>query len=398
MSSSNGPPPVSAAPQVVYAYPPPARSWGCGTVFVGLLLAASLLCNLIVCAGWTLVDISAITDVETHLIEKTFAGNAKSKNKIAIVRIDTGIMESQLSFAYRQIDQAGRDSDVQGVVVRVDSPGGSITASDELLRRLQQLRDGTLPRLAGNVTPKPLLVSMGAIAASGGYYIAMAAEQKPNGDEPAPVRIMAERSTITGSIGVYASLPNMKEMGDKVGFKMELIKAGDIKASGSPFHVLTPQERQPWQDMVEHAFKQFVGVVEMGRPALKGKMTEPLFDARPVAKFDDKGNVVAEKGGEYTRRRADGGIFTADESVKYGLVDKIGFLDDAVRELNKQLGLGDFRAITYDRPISLWSGILGVNTPTPPTGLELMPKVDFTPKLWYLLPHAELGARIKTDR
>jgi protease-4 len=353
------------------------------------MLVGSFLLNILLCTGLSLVDFSALAEFESPLTEKTFAGNSKSTNKLAIIRVDGAIMESALGYVHRQIDQAGRDPNVQGVVVRIDSPGGSITASDDLLHRLQQLRTGTLPRYPGR--PRPMLVSMGAVAASGGYYIAMAAER--NDDDP--VRIFAERSTITGSIGVYASLPNLKEMSDKIGFKMELIRAGDIKASGSPFHVLTPQERQPWQDMVDHAFRQFVGVVETGRPALKGKLTEPLFDARPVARFDDKGNVVEAKAGEYTRRRADGGIFTADEALKYGLVDKIGFLDDAVVELVRQINLGDFRAVTYDRPVSLSSMLLGVNAATSPTVLESMPKVDATPKLWYLLPHAELGARLQ---
>jgi protease-4 len=258
---------------------------------------------------------------------------------------------------------------------------------------LQQLRNGTLPQHAG-MPPRPLIVSMGAVAASGGYYIAMAAAQK-EGDDPTPVRIMAERSTITGSIGVYASLPNMKEMGDKVGFRMELIKAGDVKASGSPFHTFTPQERQPWQDMVDHAFRQFVGVVEQGRPALRGKLTEPLFEPRPVGKFDDKGNLIEPKVGEFTRKRADGGIFTADEALKFGLIDKIGFLDDAVTEMVKQVGLTDFRAVTYERPLSIWSGLLGANAPPPPSGTNILPNVDFTPRLWYLLPHAEMAARIE---
>src|SRR5207237_6710354 len=117
---------------------------------------------------------------------------------------------------------------------------------------LEQLRDGTTPKLRGKSVAKPLVVSMASVAASGGYYVSMAAKQPAAAPGEKPARkLFAERTTITGSIGVYASLPNAKGLADKIGFRMEMIRAGDIKGSGSPFHDLTPVERQPWQDMVD---------------------------------------------------------------------------------------------------------------------------------------------------
>src|SRR5207253_9361737 len=126
-------------------------------------------------------------------------------------------------------------------------------------------------------------------------------------------------------------------------------KAGDVKGSGSLFHKMSPQERQPWADMVDDAYHQFLGVVEEGRPALKGTLTEDLFPPRPIPLHDDKGNVVTEDGkaktATYTRKRADGGIFTAEEAKKYGLIDAIGTLEDAAAEAARQAGVAKYKLV-----------------------------------------------------
>src|SRR5581483_6527465 len=119
---------------------------------------------------------------------------------------------------------------------------------------------------------KPLVVSMSSLAASGGYYIAMAAP-----------RVLAERTTITGSIGVYAAFPNLYHLADKYGFEMIVIKSDVMKDSGSPFKPMKPEERQLWQDMVNHAFSQFLAVVEEGRPKLKGKLIDNVEERQILA-------------------------------------------------------------------------------------------------------------------
>ncbi|MBX7106476.1 MAG: S49 family peptidase [Gemmataceae bacterium] len=363
----------------------PSRGIGCGTVMLFVALVLSLGINVLLCAGQMLPDISALGHAETRLGEKFHSGTRTAGDKVAIVRVEGAIMEGMLTYAHGQIDQAARDSDVKAIVLRVDSPGGSITASDDMLRRLQQLRDGTSPKHPGK--PKPMVVSMGSLCASGGYYISMAAAQDPA--KPAP-KLFAERSCITGSIGVYASLPNARGLADKVGVTMEMIKAGDIKGSGSPFHELTPQERQPWQDMVEVAYSQFVGVVEAGRPSLQGKLTEPLFPLKEIPRYDNKGNVIDKKGGEYTRRRADGGIFTAKQAMDIGLIDAVGPLDDAIAAVAKEAGLTEWRAVGYDKPQTLISALTGADAATP-----AWPAADLSPKLWYILPQSEPAARVK---
>src|SRR2546421_1421244 len=106
---------------------------------------------------------------------------------------------------------------------------------------------------------------MGALAASGGYYVAMPAQH-----------VYAERTTITGSIGVYSAFLNVHELASKYGVKMEMVKAGDVKGAGSMFHELKPQERQMWQDMVDNAYRQFLDIVETGPPHLEGTLTQDL--------------------------------------------------------------------------------------------------------------------------
>jgi protease-4 len=372
---------------------PPARGAarpsgiGCGTVLLIVFLLASLFLNIVLCAGVFTSNVASLA-ADLRLNEKYHSGNRAASDKIAIVKIEGTIMDGLLSYPHHQIEQAAWDDNVKAIVVRVDSPGGSITASDDLLRRLEQVRDGKFPKSPG--PRKPLIVSMGGVCASGGYYVSMAAAQDAN--DLTLAKLFAERSSITGSIGVYASLPNAKGLADKIGVKMELIKAGDIKGSGSPFHDLSPQERQPWQDMVENAYKQFIEVVETGRPVLKGKLTEQLFPPKQVAKYDDKGVVIEGNGGQFTRKRADGGIFTAKEAVDYKLIDAVGTVDDAIAEIAKQAGLTDWRAIAYEKPFTLMTLINGQDSASEKAAI---PNVDFTPHLWYLLPAAEVNARLK---
>jgi len=294
-------------------------------------------------------------------------------------------MEGFTSYANRQIEQAGKDKNVKAVVVRINSPGGTITESDHVYHRLTELRDGK----EGN-SAKPLVVSMGSMAASGGYYIAM----------PAKV-LYAERTTVTGSIGVYASFPNVKELGDKIGVYMNLIKAGRVKDSGSPFQEMKAEERYMWQELVDHAYAQFKTVVESGRPALKGKLEEKVINdtvkVTDRTRLEDNGKVVEkaiEKEVPYVRQRADGGIWTADKALEYGLIDKIGYLDDAVREATQAGGVGDkYEVITYDKPLSffdLFGG--GMKAQETPVGLDPARLGSaLTPRLWFMAPQSELA-------
>jgi protease-4 len=324
------------------------------------------------------------------LIEVQHSGNATSKNKVAVVQLDGVIMEGMLKYVHKEIDQAARDKSVKAVVLHINSPGGSVGASDDLHRRLTRLRDGDKEK---KTDPKPLVVSMGSLAASGGYYVAVPARQ-----------LFAEPTTITGSIGVYMSLPNVKELGDKIGFRMNLVKQGNLKDSGSPFEEMTPDERRVWQDFVNHSYLQFDRVVEEGRKDLKGQLLKPIpiepvvVTPPPGAINGHKDEAAGEKGskkpatGPYTRYLADGGIFTAEQARNLKLIDSIGHLDDAIQAASAAAGLGeDYRAIKYEKPKSLADVFLGVRSAPPPAN-ALDPfrlKAGLSPRVWYLAPGYE---------
>jgi protease-4 len=357
---------------------------------LGVAFTLSVLLNLffIVGGGLLLVVVLVIAAAgsgEVALQEKFHSGKTSGHDKIAIIRIEGVILEGALGFAHKQIETAGQDSNVKAVVVRIDSPGGSITGSDDLYKRLVDLRDGNPERKID--AKKTLVVSMGGLAASGGYYVAMPAQT-----------LFAERTTTTGSIGVYAAIPNLADLANKYGVKVNIIKDGEVKASGSLFKRLRPEDRQLWQDSVDHAFAQFLHVVEEGRPALKGKLREVVIDRKMQGKGDDDDT---EQTFHYVRRRADGGIFTADEALKYGLIDKIGYLDDAIKEAKQAAGIGDdYKAVTYERPFSLAEMLSGSSASEGSKTAALDPRrlaSGATPRLWYLAPGAEAAGLLSAS-
>jgi protease-4 len=335
-----------------------------------------------------------LSDNETSLRHRHHSGQKLAHDRIALIRIDGVLFEGLTSYAQKQIEEAAHDDRVKAVVVRINSPGGTITASDDLHKRLTDLHLGN-PQKQTSPKPKPMVVSMASIAASGGYYIAMPAQH-----------IVAERTTITGSIGVYASFLNVADLADQHGVHMETIKAGAVKDSGSMFHHMTPQERKIWQDMVNQAYDQFVTVVEEGRPELKGKVAKEVVIKEEIPASDDKGQPLFNGNGEtkkvpFTRIRADGGIFTADQAKQYGLIDQIGYLDDAVAEARKLAGLGEnYEVISYDRPHSFASLFLGDEVrQSPPNGLDFQKLGQAaTPRLWFLAPQSDLAGLLAAGR
>ena len=389
------PPPVSAAPPspppeagAFHPLPPPSHSSRLGCAFA-LSFALNLLGGLALLLGcfvWFIYNKESSADIP--LTEQHYAGKKGASDKVAIITLDGVILEGLLGYVHKQIDQAAADKHVKVVVLRINSPGGSVTASDDLHRRLTELRDGNAKKGRDG---KPLFVSMGGMAASGGYYVAMPGQT-----------IFAQPTTLTGSIGVYSSFPNVKKLADTYGVSMNTIKQGEIKASGSPFATMTPHERQVWQDMIDTAYQHFVQVVEKGRPALAdGKLLSPVkitpLQAEPdFLKKEDKHEP-------YTRYLADGGIWTADKALEFRLIDKIGSLDDAVQAAHDAAGLGEkYQAIQYERPLTLlhFLGVGGQAQANPgasvldPARLE----AGFMPRLWYLAPGAEAAGFLAAAR
>ncbi|HZV04408.1 MAG TPA: signal peptide peptidase SppA [Gemmataceae bacterium] len=374
--------PESAGPP--FGPPPNPPSSGRSSL-LGCAFALSFILNLvgglvvlIICLG-----VFVLRKPDTvPLGEKHYSGQSHATDKVAIITLDGVILEGLLGYANKQIEQAAGDHNVKAIVLRINSPGGSITASDDLYRKLIELRDGNPKK--GHAS-RPLIVSMGGLAASGGYYVAMPGQT-----------VFAEPTTLTGSIGVYTSFPNVKKLADQYGVAVNTIKQGQIKDSGSPFAELTPHERQVWQDMVNDAYQRFVHVVEKGRPMLSGgKLIEPLT-ITPTKAGPSFLKAEADKKEPYTRYLADGGVWTAENALKYKLVDKIGTLDDAVQAAHDAANLSDnYQAIKYERPSTLADLLgLGAHSSVPPSGSVLDParlEAGFAPRLWYLAPGAELS-------
>ncbi len=342
-------------------------------IFFIFVLLISLGANLVLVLAVVGLSSSALFNISSDddqngLVERFESGEARAVDKVAIVDVEGVLMEGMIGYAQKQVERAAKDNGVKAVVLRIQSPGGSITASDHLYHKLIELRDGTI---RGTVA-KPIVVSMGSMAASGGYYIAMPGK-----------KILAERTAITGSIGVYAALPNVKTLGDKVGFRMEVIKAGEVKDSGSPFADMTEKEKMMWQHLVDESYLQFLNVVEQGRPALKGKLQEDVVIDETVPVRTAAG---MQKKVKFTRYRADGGVYTATEAMKLGLIDQIGYLDDAIEAARVAANLSkEFKAVRYDRPITILGSILGIKAPGVTPKLELGALANsLTPRLWYL--------------
>jgi protease-4 len=361
----------------------PVRRRPVWTILLVVALAVSVGLNVL---GFFALQFLEAED-PTTVSERFHSGKAAARDKIAIVKMDGIIGEGAIPFLHKQINQAASDPNVKAVVLRINSPGGTISASDDIYRRLIEFRDGKNPQQKGG--KKPLVVSMGGMAASGGYYIAMPAEC-----------LFAETTTLTGSIGVYAAFPNVAAMGEKLGFGINLIKAGDVKDSGSPFKKMTPQERQVWQDMVDQAYDRFTEVVEQGRTThLKVKLRDVVpWTVREVPVTDAHGNPLPDDKGEpklakYARKVADGGIWTAKDAEKLGLIDKIDYLDGAIKDAAQRAGLSadQYKVVAYEKPVSLLGSLLGIRTPQPVSLSAGQLAESATPRLWYLAPQAEMA-------
>jgi protease-4 len=382
------PPPLTVIPLQPAPPPrPPRPPAGAGPSvfrwFFRFVFLLSLGCNFFLLLLVLFSFLPEETGGSSSVYEHYHSGKRHAASKIAIVKMDGVIMEGMTGFAQKQIEEAARDEHVKAVVLRINSPGGSITASDDLYKRLKDLRDGTTPGVTAK--GKPIVVSMGALTASGGYYISMPA-----------AKLVAEPTTITGSIGVYASFPNISGLAEKYGFGMVVVKAGEVKDSGSMFKQMTPQEHQLWQDMVDHAYDQFVGIVEAGRPKLKGKMREviPQETRELTVKKDEKNSDSKEEKVTYIRRRADGGIFTAEKALAYGLVDQIGYLEEAIAEAAKlsNLNSDEYKAVNYEKPVGLMDALLKSQSATPAGQLDASKLSNAAaPRLWYMTGQGELA-------
>jgi len=259
---------------------------------------------------------------EGDLHEKYHSLSKTASDKVAIVTLEGTIMAED-NFLKKQLDAVRHDDHVKAVVLRIDSPGGTVTGSDYLYHHLTQL-----------VAEKkiPLVVSMGAIAASGGYYVAMAAG-------PNPKTIYAEPSCWTGSIGVIIPHYNISALLNKWDIRDDSIASHPLKQMGSP----TANLPEPYKEEEQKILKQLVD-------ATFDRFKQIVLDSRPELKADPASQEVV-----FTGR-----IFTAGEAKQQHLIDEIGFVEDAVTravELAK-LTPETARVVKYHKPVGLLDQLL----------------------------------------
>jgi len=201
--------------------------------------------------------------------------------KVALIKIVGGIYDSKPILS--QLDKIEESKTVKAVVLRLETPGGAVAASQEIYRKLKYLRDEK---------GIPIVASMGNVAASGGYYVALGADT-----------IIANPGTITGSIGVIASIFQYQRLFEKLGVSVETVKSGKFKDTGSPFRGMTGEEREYLQSLIDDTYDQFVHAVAEGRNL-----------------------EVAE-----VELLADGRVYTGRQAKELGLIDLLGGLDEAVQ-------------------------------------------------------------------
>jgi protease-4 len=245
-------------------------------------------------------------------MEEVVLVQSKAKEKILIIDI-SGIIgmtvkpsmlnrESDIvSRVYYRLQKAAEDKRIKGIILRLDTPGGEVTASDILFNEVRNFRERT---------GLPVVSLMMGVAASGGYYIAAASDY-----------IIAHPSTITGSIGVISLFPNLEELFAKIGIEVNVIKSGKMKDSGSAFRDMTTDDKAVFQAVVDELYQKFLNAVIRGRG---GALS--LEELRPIA---------------------DGRIYTAQQALKLKLIDEIGYFDRALAKVKSLAHISDAQVITF---------------------------------------------------
>jgi protease-4 len=207
--------------------------------------------------------------------------------RVALVRVEGMIIDSKDTID--EIKEYAKDPLIKAIVLRIDSPGGAVAPAQEIYEEVRKA-----------VTKKKVVVSMGSVAASGGYYIASPA-----------TRIIANPGTLTGSIGVIMEVPNLEGLMNKLGIKTEVVKSGRHKDIASVFRGIKKEEREILQEVLDNVHEQFIKAVAEGRKMLH----------------------------EDVNKIADGRIFTGEQALKAGLIDELGDLEDAIQAAARLSGI-----------------------------------------------------------
>jgi len=284
------------------------------------------------------------------LQESQVSGTGKAK--VLLIEI-SGVISSQdgdgivptpslLASVKEQLTRATQDESVKAVVLRINTPGGTVTASDIIHHELKAFK------AARKI---PIVASIMDVGASGGYYIAAAADT-----------VLAHPSSVTGSIGVIMLTVNARGLMEKVGLEATAVTSGPRKDMGSPFRTMTTEERAIFQGLIDSFYQRFLTVVQEGRPHLQMDQIKKL---------------------------ADGRIYTGEQAKASGLVDEIGYLEDAVELAKKKAGLTEARVVTYKRPGEYSNNVYSkLTAPSPLASLGNLDLMSFvrggTPQFMYL--------------
>jgi protease IV len=262
-----------------------------------------------------------------------------ARDKVVMIDIDgtisaaleTGFLSREKSVVARvfeRLERAAADPTVRAVILRLDTPGGEVTASDIIYHEILRFKERT---------GRPVIGLMMSVAASGGYYIASACDF-----------IIAHPSTLTGSIGVISVFPSVEALMTKVGVKVAVIKSGPAKDSGSPFRDMTEDDRKLFQGIIDEYYEGFLAVVARGR---KGKVKEA--DLRTIA---------------------DGRVYTAPQALKLGLIDGLGYFEDAFGKARDLAGIERASLVAYTyfpkTKTNIYASQLGDFSPTDAKVLE----------------------------
>ncbi|HEY0548543.1 MAG TPA: signal peptide peptidase SppA [Verrucomicrobiae bacterium] len=330
------PPPLRSAP-TPFAYPPQrprrgGKGWKIFAFILLVLLVLSLVANPL---HWLLSFAGGDGALPQHhgsgpRLQENYVKDNNSANRIVIVPIE-GVISSQsfgrggptmVEVVEEQFRRAAEDKRVKAVILKVNSPGGEVLASDDIYNIIEKFQ---------RKTDKPVVAAMGSLAASGGYYVS------------APCQwIVANEMTITGSIGVIMHGYNFRGLMDKVGVRPEVFKSGKFKDMLSPDkreEDITQEEREIIQSMVNETFDKFKSVISEGRANAAKRNTTS----------SDKGKTLAENWTQY----ADGRILSGKEALSKGFIDELGNFDAAIARAQKLAKITDANLIQYDPVIGL---------------------------------------------
>lgn len=292
-----------------------------------LLVHVSLLFLMVGCGtpSFLITPVSNTNQLQEIQVQP---GSGWWPKKIAIIEVEGVLMnartggflqptENPLSRFVQQMEQAAKDPSVKAVVLRVNSPGGTVTASDTMYQTVVQFR---------RKTGKPVIAATQEMAASGAYYVSCGAD-----------KIIAHPTSVIGSIGVIFNTFNLEGTMAKLGVRSEAIKSGPFKDMGSPFNALKPAERAVMQGMVDEYFARFKAVIAENRPIRDEQAMELATDGR---------------------------IFSGQQAVELGLADAVGQLDDAIDLARDMADAKGAKVVMYKRPYG-YSGSIYADASAP---------------------------------